>query len=339
MARTRSAHGRPLAALVATLAVVVAVGGACGSAAEPAPLHLAYGAPVVITIPLWAAADGGFFARYGFAASPPQLIGGPTAIAALTSGEVDLVSVGGYATALAVGAGASIRMVAAANAIEPFVIYARKKIPSPRELAGLRVATSGAASESQIAFTLYLKKVGLPPDTVIYLNAGNSANQFAALVSGAADVNPQIPPIPPAVARTLYVFEDMRQDRIPWITTGFDVSATLLQREPDRVMRIVQALEEGARYALDHRDFTMRLVRKYMQMTDPAQQAEAYTIYREILAPDLIPSRAAIDGVLEQARAIRKDLNAEAAQQFFSTSVLDALRANGFLTQHGAHQR
>lgn len=339
MARATSAHGRRLAALVATLTLIVAVGGACGSAAESAPLRLAYGAPAIITIPLWAAADGGFFAWYGFAASPPQLIGGPTAIAALTSGEVDLVSVGGYATALAVGSGASIRMVAAANAIEPFVIYSRKKISSSRELAGLRVATSGAASESQIAFMLYLKKVGLPPDAVTYLNAGNSANQFAALVSGAADVNPQIPPIPPALVRQLYVFEDMRKDRIPWITTGFDVPAALLQQDPERVMRIVQALEEGARYALDHRDFTMRLVRKYMKMTDPTQQAEAYMTYRELLAPDLIPPRAAIDGVLAQARAIRKDLNAEAAQQFFSSSVLDALRASGFLAEHGAHQR
>ena len=49
-------------------------------------------------------------------------------------------------------------MMAVFSNKEPFDIYAEKSITAPEQLIGKKVATSGPASESQTAFTLYLKK-------------------------------------------------------------------------------------------------------------------------------------------------------------------------------------
>jgi ABC-type nitrate/sulfonate/bicarbonate transport system substrate-binding protein len=297
----------------------------------PEPLRIAYGAPVVLTIPLWAAYEGGFFRTYGFDAGPPQLVGGGArAVSALISGEIDLVGAGGYPTALAVGSGAGIRMVAVANIYEPFIIYTREKLPSPHALVGARVATSGAASESRIAFELYLEKVGLPASEVTYLDAGNTSGQVAALISGAATAGALNPPIPQQIATQLFVLADLTPERIPWITTGFDVSAQTLHDHPDRVLRMVAALEAGAHFALLHEGFTERVVQKYMKITDPRALAEAYSVYKTVLAPELAAPPTAVANIVRMAASTSRNPE-DRIRIFYSSQIIDALRANGFL--------
>lgn len=302
--------------------------------ATPIPLRLAYGAPVVQAIPLWAAYDGGFLKRRGFAPTTPVRLTGPEATVALVSGHLDLVATGGFSTALAAGSGAAIRMIAAATRYAPFVIFTRDALSSPAQLRGLRVGTTGPGSEPYIEFLLYLKRVGIDPKDMAFIKVGLEAETFAAMQNGAVQVGLfHWPVAEKAQAAGYHVLADLNAQRIPWILTGFDVSQTMLEQHPDRVRRIAEALVAATACALAHPAFAEAEMEKYTKVSDPASLKRGTEEFRAVVPPDLTPHPLAVWNIATEAMALHPGLNSSATAKFFAPQVLSELKANGFMGQ------
>lgn len=307
-----------------------------GATAKLEPLKTAYGGAVILQIPLWSAIDGGIFKKYGFDPATPILASGRTALDQLIAGQVDLIGAGPYAGALGVGSGANIRMIAVFSNKEPFNIYTLKSITSPQQLVGQKVATSGPASESSTAFTLYLKKAGVDPSKIAFITQSTTSDQQSALLSGAVVAIAGVPPLlQPEIAAKVHVLNNLSQSGIAWNPNGFQVSQAVVDSQPDKAVRMLEALEEGGAYAYNNPDFTKGLIKKYMKMNDSYLQ-EAYDNYKSLQAKNLQPSQQALDTVMGQVLDNQKNMTKEKIQPFYTSKILDQLKASGFLDKSGA---
>jgi ABC-type nitrate/sulfonate/bicarbonate transport system substrate-binding protein len=335
-----AASAKPAASGSAAASAKPAASGSAATAASAAgkleQLKTAYGGAVILQIPLWSAIDSGIFKKYGFDPATPILASGRTALDQLIAGQADLIGAGPYAASLSVGAGAKIRMIGVFSNKEPFDIYTDKSITSPQQLVGQKVGTSGPASESATAFTLYLKKAGVDPSKVVFITQSTTSDQQTALLSGATVAGAITPPLlQPELAAKLHVLDDLSKSGIAWNPNGFHVSQAMVDSQPEKAVRILEALEEGGAYAHNNPDFTKGLIKKYMQM-DASYLDEAYTNYKGLQAKNLAPSQEALDTVMGQALESQKDLTKDKIQPFYSSKILDQLKASGFLDKNGA---
>jgi ABC-type nitrate/sulfonate/bicarbonate transport system substrate-binding protein len=347
LAATASVSGTPAAstkpaASGSTSGAAPAKPAASAAAASPGasgalePLKTAYGGAVLLQIPLWTAIDGGFFKKYGFNPAEPILASGRTALDQLIAGQVDLIGAGPYATALGVGSGAKIRMFAVFSNKEPFNIYSITSITQPDQLVGKTVATSGPASESATAFNLFLKKVGLDASKITFVTEATTSDQQTAILSGQVQAIAATPPLlNPDIAAKLHVLYDLISSGIAWNPNGFDVSQATIDSQPDKVARMLQALEEGGAYAYNNPDFTKGLIKKYMKMDDSYLQ-QAFDVYHGLQAKNLTPSQDALDTVMGQVLENNKQVTREQIAPFYTSKILDQLKANGFLDKNGA---
>ncbi|GEM_PF-4975775 len=331
-----SASAKPAASASTKPAASASAKPAGSAAGKLETLKTAYGGAVILQIPLWAAIDAGIFKKYGFDPADPILASGRTALDQLIAGQVDLIGAGPYATALAVGSGAKIRQIAVFSNKEPFDIYAIKSITSPEQLVGQKVATSGPASESQTAFTLYLKKSGIDPSKIAFITQSTTSDQQAAILSGAVAAIAATPPLlNQEIADKVHLLSDLSKSGIAWNPNGFVVGQEVLDSQPDKVTRMLQALEEGGAYAYNNPDFTKGLIRKYMKMEDRYLQ-EAYDNYKFLQAKNLTPSDEARETVMGQVLENQKEMTKEKIQPYYTSKILDQLKASGFLDKNGA---
>ncbi|MFI5266232.1 MAG: ABC transporter substrate-binding protein [Chloroflexota bacterium] len=286
-------------------------------------------------IPMWSAYEGGFFKKYGFDPAPLLLASGRTALDSLIANQVDLISAGAYQTALSVGAGAKVRTIGVWSNKEPFVVFADKTIATPQQLPGAKVGTLGPASESAIAFYLYLHKLGIDQKQATYVTMTSVGDEEAALTAGAINVCAIIPPLPAETAAKVHVLEDLAKAGIAWIPNSWVVSQSTLEQQPDKTARMLEALEEGAAYAVANPTFGKDLLRKYMKMAD-SDLDQGFNTYKDLQAKDFVPTQEALDSVMAQLLDNQKDLTKEKIQPFYSSKVLDQLKASGFLAKSGA---
>lgn len=138
-------------------------------------------------MPLFIARDQGLFAKHGVDATLVQ-IPGPTAVAAVLSGQVQVGHSGGSEVIGAAIHGGDVKIVAVQSPVFPFLLMVQPSIKTPADLKGKRVGISNPGGAADTALRIVLPQLGLQPDQdVTFLAVGSIANQVAGLQSGAID--------------------------------------------------------------------------------------------------------------------------------------------------------
>ena len=135
--------------------------GVCRSGrSQVVPIKIAYATTSGIRLPLWIAEEAKLYEKYGLDAKLINIPSGNTAISALVSGEVDIVSGSGSATIVAAGRGLPVVIVGS------FGSTTHKLVANPgvTDLRGKVVGTSRIGSTTDFALRRALSKLGWTPD-------------------------------------------------------------------------------------------------------------------------------------------------------------------------------
>ena len=137
-------------------------------------------------LPFRIAIAKGFFKDQGLAVEPIFVRGGPTALAALISGDVDFASIGGAQAAIRSRAkGLDVRIIASQSNYTNYTLLGSKQARSVEELRGKIIGVTGAGAFSDFAMRIYLKRNNLDPDKDVVLRAiGGTALRAIALEKG-----------------------------------------------------------------------------------------------------------------------------------------------------------
>src|SRR5262245_9818291 len=148
------------------------------------PFKIGISAPVSTILPVYFAEAGGFYEKYGLKAEIINAEGGTRGIQVLLSSEIQAMHVGLAPAVLANLKGADLRLVAATTNVMPFTVFSTKP-PPLQKAATLGISTFG--SETDIAISLLLNKLGISRDDVVSTQIGGTTQRFAAMVAGRLD--------------------------------------------------------------------------------------------------------------------------------------------------------
>jgi NitT/TauT family transport system substrate-binding protein len=220
--------------------VIVATSAPTGFSAERAPekVRIAVSSKSLGFLDTWAARERGYFRKHGIDAEiiamrPPLTIG------AIQAGEIDYAW---GASTISRGAisGAPARIVSLALRSSFHTLVTRPHIKTIPDLKGKTIAVTIGAADDFIACHL-LRRGGVDPRDVAFVNMGGSDTRFPALVSGQIDATPISLPFFVVAKRQGFNLLGTASDVIDMATVGIGTSIRKIQQEREQVKKLVRA--------------------------------------------------------------------------------------------------
>jgi NitT/TauT family transport system substrate-binding protein len=254
---------RCFAALRLILAAVLAAGAAASSLAQ-SPKTWRHGIIEAKSDAgiLFAATRRDFATKFGLKLEFVQLKNDTIALKALLAGDLDSYEGGPGGAIIAASHGADVKVVGCNWLVPPHGVYVRDNIATMADLKGKSVAVSAPGSFPEIYARAAFDKAGIPVASVKFAAMGGDSDRYRALMAGVVDAaiisNEFVPLAGRQRIRDIMPVREVMPEflRVCVQMTG----KTLAQRREDAV-RFVAAEIEALRFAMSHRDETIKLTR------------------------------------------------------------------------------
>jgi len=212
---------------------------------------------------LYMASKRDFARKLGLKLEFIQLKNDVIALKALLAGELDSYEGGAGGAMAAAARGADVKIVGCNWLAAPHGIYVRPGIASIADLKGKSIAVSTPGSFPEIFAKAAFEKAGIPAAQVRFAAMGSDTDRYKALIAGVVDgaviTNEYVPIAGKDAIRDLMPATEVMPDfiRICLEMTG----KSLRERRRDAVAFIAAEIE-ALRFAMSHRDDTIRLARE-----------------------------------------------------------------------------
>lgn len=331
----------PLGAAVALAVIALA---ACGSqtasvsspnpsAASAAPrdsLIISYSAATTSQSTPWIAQDEGFYDKYGLGkVEVKSIFSGPLAVTALIGGDVDIAIGGGDALVSARVKGSPVVEIGSFKNYLTGGLVARPGID--RLDQAKKIAVSRIGSNTHYLAVQALKRNGLDPSGVTFIQTGSGANNVAALSSGQVDAASTVPPEElEAEHQGGHLLLNMTALKIPYPAAGILVTQATLQKKPDAVKRALQSFGAGMHVYFTNPERAQAVVAKWAQIEDKAALQDGYDSEKQVLEQELTPRPEALAALLADAAVSEPAAKDMKPEQLIDSRILDGLSTSGF---------
>ena len=241
-------------------------------------LNIAYTATSPYQAVLIIAKEAGIFKKHGL---DPTLIltpGGSLGFQAMMGGDVAMVMADGSAAVTSNLAGADVVIIASFLNTFPYSLISIPEIKKVDQLVGGKVAISRFGSATDVSVRMSLARVGLNPDKdVTILQIGTQTTRFAALQSKQVQATIITPPFTLSARKQGYnTLIDMAQLNIPFELTAFLTRKSFIKAQRETVAETVTALSEAVHFYKREKEPSIKILSKYLQVTDREALEETY---------------------------------------------------------------
>lgn len=324
--------GKPLMSALAAAIALMAVSAAPVHAQTPFKFGIS--APVVTIFPVWMAEAGGFYGKEGLKVEVVSMEGGSRGVQVLLSGEIQGMHVGVAPVIQANRAGADIRAITSTANTIPITMFTKPDIRSAADLKGKSVGISAFGSETDIAISLALKKLGLDRKDVTILQIGGSSQRFAALSAGRIDAVPLLEPaITMAREKGFNPILDLAAEKTPWIFDSVVVTRSYMQQNGETLTRFVRAYLAGAYLALSDEKKAKEEIAKRFKTQDAKVIDATYDDFKRLMPRDGAPSVEGARNVIEQLHALGIDVGSRNVDDHLDFSIIEKLKRDGYFAQ------
>jgi ABC-type nitrate/sulfonate/bicarbonate transport system substrate-binding protein len=204
----------------------------------------------------------------------------------MMGGDVAMVMADGSAAVSSNLAGADVVIIASFLNTFPYSLISIPEIKKVDQLIGGKVAISRFGSATDVSVRMSLTKVGLNPDKdVTILQIGTQTTRFAALQSKQVQATIITPPFTLTARKQGYnTLIDMAQLNIPFELTAFLTRKSYIKAQREIVAEMVTALSEAVHFYKREKEPSIKILSKYLQVTDREALEETY---REIAVKTL----------------------------------------------------
>src|SRR6266508_5492270 len=253
-------------------------------------------------IPFRAALARGYFKSQGLQVEPILIRGGPAAIAALVSGEVDFGSIGGaQAIFRAKARGLDLSIIGCISSTTNYILLGNKQTRTVEELKGKPIGITGAGTYSEFAVKAFLKKHNINPDKDVVLRAiGGTVLRAAAIEKGIIAAAPFSPEEAVRLIKAGYsVISNMSESLgIPQnvIVTRNEV----LAKYPDMSKRVLKVYVQGMQLAKFNKKEAIKAGYDSGLTGDPEIVSAAWDLYAPGLTADLSIVTSGLQQMLDE---------------------------------------
>jgi NitT/TauT family transport system substrate-binding protein len=253
-------------------------------------------------LPFRAALARGYFKSQGLQIEPILIRGGPAAIAALISGEVDFASIGG-AQAIFRGKarGLDLAIIGCISSTTNYILLGNKQTRTVEELKGKPIGITGAGTYSEFAVRAFLKKNNINPDKDVVLRAiGGTVLRAAAIEKGIIAAAPFSTEDAVRLIKAGYsVISNMNESLgIPQniIVTRNEV----LEKYPETSKRVLKAYIQGIQLAKFNKKEAIKAGYDSGMQGEPDVVSAAWDLYSPGLTADLSLAVPGIQQMLDE---------------------------------------
>ncbi len=253
-------------------------------------------------LPFRVAIAKGFFKDQGLTLEPIFVRGGPIAITALISGNVDFASIGGAQAAIRSNArGLDLQIIASLSNYTNYTLLGSKEAKSVEDLRGKIVGVTGAGAFSDFAIRIYLKRHSLDPDRDVTLRAiGGTALRAIALERGVVSAAPfsaedTVRLLDKGFPMIVNLNEALRIPQSVFVTRG-----EVLQKYPETTKRFLKAVITGMQFAKHNKQEAIKTGFAAGLQGDPDVVNRAYDLFSPGYATDLSVAQDGIQIMLDE---------------------------------------
>lgn len=306
---------------------------AAGAQTKMEKLHVGYSAQAGSLAPIWITKEAGFFEKHGLDVELLFIPGGPTAAAALLSGEVPITVIGGPAVVSSNLAGSDLVMIAGIVNTFAFQIVTVKGITSYQQLKGKRLGVNRFGASPDVAGRFALKHMGIDPKELTILQLGEQSTRLQAMMAGQLEAAVFLPPITTmAQKQGMNVLLDLAELGAEFQITGLGSSQKFLAQRRSTSIKFMQAFVEGIHYYKSHKPESMKAIAKYMKIGDMESIGATYDYFAPKVVPRKpYPSLKGIKALIDLAALEKPELKNLSPERFVNTTILKEVDDSGFI--------
>lgn len=297
--------------------------------ASAAQINVVWTSEVGQFAPLWVTKEAKLFEKYGNQVQLIFIQGATSAAAALISGDAQ---VGMFSPQVVIETslkGLDLTMFGRLGNSMDNRIFARKGIKSIKEVRSLAISRFG--SNADFAARYLLQREGLRPETdVALLQVGNQSNRIAAVETSNADAAILTPPMTLQAKKLGYsLLIDASKLGIPYSSLFFVSRKPYLAKSRTDMVNFTKAMIEGVHYYKANHEFSLKVLSKYMKVSDREVLEENFREYDFPLKP--YPAKEYFELPIQEVGKKYPKVLEENPDRFIDMSLVKELDASGFI--------
>ena len=289
----------------------------------------------------WIAQDAGLFRKYDLDIPLVFVTPGAPAVAAILSGDSEVA---------VIGAASITRPVVQGNKDPVFIggiksllthsIVAKTDIKRPEQLKGKRIGVSRFGSNPHYFAVQALRHFNIDQREVSFIQAGGAPETLAALVAQGIDAAVLTVPTDAQALKLGYHYVVYGPDlRIAYAATTFTTRRSIIAKRGTVIGRFMRAMAEAAKIMHTDREYTYKILEKYLRVDDRKLLEASYNVEIKALEPRLAMKPEGIQSALDEIAPTEPRAKAVKPQEMIDTRYLDEMERSGFLDQIWAGKR
>ncbi len=304
------------------------------AAAKLEKLTIGWSAIAGSQAPFWITKEAALFEKNGIDVTMIYVDGGSKATQAMISGDMPIAQVGGNAPVVARLRGADITLIAGLLNVLAYSMVVSPEIKKPEDLRGKRLSVSRFGSNSDYATRKILLKWGLRPDidvAVLQIPGGQPA-RLAAIQSKQVHGMVAQPPVTNLARKfNLGIIAEPADFGGAYPTTPVAARMSFLREKRELARKFTRALLEGIYVYKTQKDFTKKVIAKYVKTDDNDALEDSYRFFSPLVPQKPYPSLEAVKEALAELSEKDPKVRSAKPEDFVDGSIIREFDDNGFI--------
>lgn len=317
--------------------VAVLVCYSSGFPQERKPNHLTISYPSIsgAQAVLWVAKETGIFRDNGLDADLVYIGGGPRSMAALLSGQLQVIGTGGNALVAANinGAKDTVLIATTYNTLV-FSLMTRANMKDPKDLRAKTFGVTGIGSLSDFTLRTVLKKFSVDSKDVVVRGMGGYPEILSGMQAGMLDGGVFSPPGNlNALALGFREFIDAGSTGIEYASTCYGTTRRYIREHREVVGQFMKSLTAAIHRFKTDKATSLKIMQQYIKTRDPKVLEETYRVYAiQYLPKAPYPTRNGVKTILDSfAETTMPQAKNMEPENFVDMSFVQELDKSGWI--------
>ena len=281
----------------------------------------------------WIAEEAGLFRKYDLDFQLVYISSAALVTAALLGGDAQAAISGGEAIVRAHAQGATdLVFVGSAKNTLTHSILGKPEIKRPEDLKGKKLGLTRLGSNSHYFVLQVLRRYGVEPGDLHFIQTGGQAENLAALFSGNVDAATMTGPSGGARALTQgfrYVVygPDLK---IPFAAATLITKRSLLNARGPVIEKFVRVNAEALKLMFTDKELTYKVLAKQLRISDRKVLDSAYDEEIKVMEPRLEFNNEAFQAIIDETGKVDPRAKKIKPQDLVDRRYLDGLNKSGF---------
>ena len=289
-------------------------------------------------LPWFVAKEARIYEKHGIDVDPVFIGASSALIQSMLSGAADMAGSGGPSIISNVLQGGNIIHVTAMVPRFTQSIMVKPEIKKPEAMIGKKIGVSRLGTVTHFALQTALDGYGVKGVTILQM--GGQPEAVAGLVRGSVDGAVFSPPYNFQLKKQGYnelVSPNELQKFTAFITNGIVARRSVVEKDKDSLIRLIKSTSESIKLITTDREFTKKVITKWMPLKDPDLLEQVYLFATENFAKEGTVPEAALSAMVKQM--VQSNLiDAKMAANtpltaYYDNRYVDEVKRSGFFDQ------